>query len=50
MDFSLPVSPTMLALFEAFLHDSQYAPSTAFTYVSALAYSHKLYGFPDPSK
>ena len=50
MDFSLPVSPTMLALFEAFLYDCQYAPSTAFTYVSALAYSHKLYGFPAPSK
>ena len=49
-DFSLPVSPTILALFVAFLYDRQYAPSTVYTYVSALGYSHKLYGFPDPSK
>ena len=50
VDFSLPVSPTILALFVAFLYDRQYAPSTVYTYVSALGYSHKLYGFPDPSK
>ena len=50
VDFSLPVSPTILALSVAFLYDRQYAPSTVYTYVSALGYSHKLYGFPDPSK
>ena len=27
-----------------------YAPSTVTTYISALGYSHKLLGFPDPSK
>ena len=41
---------SVLALFVAFLYDRQYAPSTVYTYVSALGYSHKLYGFPDPSK
>ena len=50
VDFSLPVSPTILALFVAFLYDRQYAPPTVYTYVSALGYSHKLHGFPDPSK
>ena len=50
VDFSLPISPTILALFVAFLYDRNYAPSTVTTYVSAISYSHKLYGFPDPSK
>ena len=49
-DFALPISPTILALFIAFLYDRKYAPSTVTTYVSAISYSHKLYGFPDPSK
>ena len=40
----------MLALFIAYLYDKQYAPSTVNTYVSALGYSHKLSGFPDPTK
>ncbi|EDO32462.1 predicted protein [Nematostella vectensis] len=47
---SLPISPTMLALFLAYLFDKQYAPSTVNTYVSALGYSHKLAGLPDPTK
>ena len=41
---------SVLALFVAFLYDRQYSPSTVYTYVLALGYSHKLYGFPDPSK
>ena len=32
------------------MFDSHYAPSTVNTYVSALGYSHKLMGFPDPAK
>ena len=47
---TLPISPPVLALFIAYLYDRHYAPSTVSTYVSALGYSHKLSGFPDPTK
>jgi len=47
---ALPISPPNLALFIAYLFDNHYAPSTVTTYVSALGYSHKLAGFPDPSR
>lgn len=50
VDFALPISPTILPLFVAFLYDRKYAPSTVTNYVSAISYSHELYGFPDPSK
>ena len=50
VDFALPISSTILALFVAFLYDRKYAPSIVITYVSAISYSHKLFGFPDPSK
>lgn len=46
----LPISPPNLALFIAYLFDHHYAPSTVKSYVSALGYSHKLSGFPDPSQ
>ena len=46
----LPISPSVLALFIAYLFNAQYAPSTVTTYVSTLGYVHKLMGFPDPSK
>lgn len=46
----LPISPPNLALFIAYLFDNHYAPSTVKSYVSALGYSHKLSGFPDPSQ
>jgi len=39
-----------MVLFIAFVFNFLYAPSTVTTYVSALGYSHKLLGFPDPSK
>lgn len=45
-----PIAPSVLALFIAYLYDKQYAASTVNTYVSALGYSHKLAGFPDPTK
>lgn len=48
--FTLPIPPTMLSHFIAFLHERNYAPSTVTTYVSAIGYSHKLYGFPNPTK
>ena len=40
----------MFCLFIAYLHDLKYAASKVHTYVSALSYSHKLSGYPDPSK
>ena len=46
---ALPISPSILALFIAYLFRSQYAPSTVMTYVSCLGYCHKLKGFSDPS-
>ena len=47
---ALPISPPNLALFIAYMFDNHYAPSTVTTYISALGYSHKLSGYPDPSK
>ena len=47
---SLPLTPTDLSLFIAYMFQNQYAPSTALTYVSALGYSHRLAGYPDPTK
>ena len=46
----LPISPSLMALFIAYMFNFHYAPSTVTTYISALGYSHKLLGFPDPSK
>ena len=39
-----------MALFIAYLFNKGYASSTVTTYVSALAYIHKLNGLSDPSK
>lgn len=47
---TLPISPSTIALFIAYLYDKNYAPSTVNTYVSAIGYTHKLYQLPDPSK
>ena len=47
---TLPISPSRIALFIAYLYDKNYAPSTVNTYVSAIGYTHKLYQLPDPSK
>ena len=46
----LPISPSVLALFIAYLFNRHYAPSTANTYVSALGSSHKLMSLSDPTK
>lgn len=48
--FTLPISPSTIALFIAHLFEKNYAPSTVNTYVSAIGYTHKLYQLPDPSK
>ena len=50
VSMALPIPPSNLAVFVAYLFDNHYAPSTVSTYVSALGYSHKLSGFPDPSQ
>ncbi|EDO25941.1 predicted protein, partial [Nematostella vectensis] len=47
---TLPISPSTLALFIAYLFDKNYAPATGNTYVSALGYLHRLSDLPDPSK
>ena len=48
--FTLPILPATLALFIAYLFERNYAPSTVNSYVSALGYSHKLSGQPDPTR
>lgn len=50
VDFTLPISSPVLALFIAYMYKRSYAASTVNTYVSALGYSHKLAGFADPTK
>ena len=46
----MPLTPSTLGLFIAYMFQHQYAPPTASTYVSALGYFHRLAGAPDPSK
>ena len=41
---------SVMALFIANMFNRQYAASTVNTYVSALGYSHRLMGVPDPTK
>jgi hypothetical protein len=42
--------PATMALFIAYLFERHYAASTVNTYISALSYSHKLSGLPDPTR
>lgn len=44
------ISPLTLALFIAYLFYRHYASSSVNNYVSAIGYSHKLAGLPDPTK
>ena len=46
----LPLPPSNLAIFIAYLYKHNYAPSTVNTYVSALGYIHRLAGVADPTK
>lgn len=46
----LPIPPSHLGLFIAYMFQHNYAPSTTNTYVSALGYCHRLAGFDDPTK
>ena len=48
--FTLPISPATTALFIAYLFERNYASSTVNIYLSALSYSHKLAGLPDPTR
>ena len=47
---AFPIAPHTLALFIAYTYGNKYAPSTVSSYVSALGYSHKFLGLPDPTK
>lgn len=47
---NLPISPSAVGLFIAYMYQHQYAASTANTYVSALGYCHRLAGVNDPTK
>ena len=46
----MPLSPSVVALFIAYLFNLKYTPSTVNTYVSALGYSHRLSDLPDPTR
>ena len=46
---NLPLSNNHIAVFVAYLHDEGYAPASIVSYVSAIAYVHKLLGLPDPT-
>lgn len=46
----LPLPPSNLAIFIAYLYQHNYASSTVNTYVSALGYIHRLAGVADPTK
>jgi hypothetical protein len=46
----MPISPSDLGLFIAYMFQHKYAASTANTYVSALGYCHRLAGVNDPTK
>lgn len=46
----IPVSSSCLALFISYLCAKGMAPATINSYLSAIAYVHKLRGFSDPSK
>ena len=45
----IPLTTNHIAVFVAFLHDQGYAPASIVSYVSAIAYVHKLVGFSDPT-
>ena len=47
---ALPISPSVLTLFITYLFDLKYAPSTVNTHVSAIGYSNRLSGLPDPTR
>ena len=46
----LPLPPSNLAIFIAYLYQHNYASPTVNTYVSALGYIHRLAGVDDPTK
>jgi hypothetical protein len=47
---SMPLTPSNLGLFIAYMFQHKYAPSTANIYVSALGYCHRLVGAHDPTR
>lgn len=49
-DFSLPLKSECVTLFVAYLAKHPYSTSTAFTYISAIGYAHRLAGLVDPTQ
>lgn len=49
ISIQLPIQPINLALFVSYLHGKGYAPSTVETYISAVAFIHKLNSMADPA-
>ena len=45
---SLPLSPSLVALFVTYLFEAIYAASTICTYVAAINFTHKLSNLPEP--
>lgn len=45
-----PLTVTVVSLFIAYLFKKSFAPSTISTYLSALAYVHKMLSLPDPTQ
>nr|XP_022323326.1 uncharacterized protein LOC111124605 [Crassostrea virginica] len=46
---SLPISPSLLSIFIAYLFNSGYSPSSISSHISAISYVHKILGQSDPS-
>ena len=46
---SLPISPSLLSNFIAYLFKSGYSPSSISSHISAISYVHKILGQSDPS-
>ena len=49
LTYTLPCSVAHIALFVAYLHHNGFAPKTISTYLSAVAYAHKIRNFQDPT-
>lgn len=49
-NLSLPLQPAVLALFVCHLYSLKYASSTVASYLSAIAYAHRLAGVNDPTE
>ena len=49
VDVELPLSQNIVAMFTAYLYHNNFAPSTIRSYLSAIAYSHHIQNFENPT-